>query len=35
MYVPKLNAVLQLREGTTLEKLGKPVERETIPTSKD
>ncbi|MEY4387396.1 MAG: hypothetical protein RLY20_2679 [Verrucomicrobiota bacterium] len=23
MYVPKLNAVLQLREGTTLEKLGK------------
>jgi len=25
MYVPKLNAVLQLREGKTLEKLGKPV----------
>ena len=25
MYVPKLNAVLQLREGTTLEKLGEPV----------
>ena len=24
MYVPKLNAVLQLREGTTLEKLRKP-----------
>jgi len=23
MYVPKLNAILQLREGTTLEKLGK------------
>jgi membrane-bound lytic murein transglycosylase D len=25
MYVPKLNAVLQLREGTTLEKLAKPA----------
>ena len=24
LYVPKLNAVLQLREGTTLEKLAKP-----------
>ena len=24
MYVPKLNAILQLREGTTLEKLPKP-----------
>ena len=25
MYVPKLNAVLQLREGTSLEKLAKPA----------
>ena len=25
MYVPKLNAILQLREGTTLEKLVKPT----------
>ena len=24
MYVPKLNSILQLREGTTLEKLGQP-----------
>ena len=25
MYLPKLDAVLQLREGTTLDKLGKPT----------
>jgi membrane-bound lytic murein transglycosylase D len=25
LYVPKLDAILQLREGTTLEKLGKPT----------